>query len=135
MDQRYGGVPSEAASVTVVYATPTVPLGSAGAVVMVGPGVTVRLSGGLLTVVGVLSVTCRTTVVEVVALAARGPEMAPVLALNVSPAGKPVIDQVYGGAPPVALGDALYGALASPAGKEVVCTASGGGGAGLIWRL
>jgi hypothetical protein len=102
-------------------------LGRVADVVMVGPGVTVSVSGELLTVVGLLSVTCRTTVVEVVAFAARGPEMAPVLALNVSPAGKPVIDQLYGGTPPVALGDAPYGALASPDGNEVVSTASGGG--------
>ena len=94
---------------------------------MLGPGVTVSVSAGLLTVVGLVSVTCITTVVEVVAFAARGPEIAPVLVLNVSPAGKPVIDQVYGGAPPVALGDAVYGALASPGGSEVVRTVSGGG--------
>jgi hypothetical protein len=68
-----------------------------------------------------------TTAVDVVALAARGPEMTPVLELNVSPAGKPVIDQVYGGTPPVALGDAVYGALASPGGSVVVSTTSGGG--------
>ncbi len=74
---------------------------------MLGPGVTVSVSDGLLAIVVLLSVTCITTVVEVVALADSGPEMAPVLVLNVSPRGKPVIDQVYGGTPPVALGDAL----------------------------
>jgi hypothetical protein len=68
-----------------------------------------------------------TTVVEVVALAASGPVMTPVPELNASPAGKPVIDQVYGGTPPVALGDAVYGAPASPDGNEVVSTASGAG--------
>ena len=96
-------------------------------VVMLGPGVTVSVSGGLLADVGVLSVTVMTTVVEVVALADRGPVMAPVLGLNVSPAGKPVIDHVYGGEPPVALGDALYAAPASPAGNEFVNTTSAGG--------
>jgi len=93
---------------------------------MLGPGVTVSVSAGLLATAR-LSVTCIATVVEVVAFAARGPEMAPVLALNVSPLGKPVIDQVYGGTPPVALGDALYGALASPDGNEFVSTTSAGG--------
>ena len=102
-------------------------MGRAAGVEMVRPGVTVSVSGALLTVVGLLSVTCITTVVEVVAFAASGPEMTPVLELNVSPAGKPVIDQVYGGTPPVALGDAVYGAPASPDGNEVVRTASGGG--------
>jgi hypothetical protein len=53
--------------------------------------------------------------------------MAPLLVLNVSPAGKPVIDQTYGGTPPVALGDAVYGALASPEGNEFVSTTSAGG--------
>src|SRR5579864_3579633 len=94
---------------------------------MLGPGVTVSVSAGLLTVVGLLSVTCKTTVVEVVAFAARGPVITPVAGLNASPAGSPVIDQVYGGTPPVALGDAVYGALASPGGNEFVSTASGGG--------
>ena len=94
---------------------------------MPSAGETARVSGALLTVVGVVSVTFIMTVVEVVAVGARGPEMTPVLELNVSPEGKPLIDQVYGGTPPVAFGDAAYGALASPAGNEVVSTASGGG--------
>ena len=42
IDHVYGNVPPVAASVTVVYTTPTVPLGRVGAVVMVGPGVMVN---------------------------------------------------------------------------------------------
>lgn len=98
-------VPPDAASVCE-YGAVTSPGVSGEMVVMLGAGVTVSVSGGLLADVGVLSVTVMTTVVEVTALEDRGPEMAPVVALNVSPEGKPDIDQVYGGEPPVALGDA-----------------------------
>src|SRR5579872_1695647 len=42
MDHVYGDVPPVAPSVTVVYDTLTVPFGSVGAVVMVGPGVIVN---------------------------------------------------------------------------------------------
>ena len=57
MDQTYGEVPLEAARVTLVYTTPTVPLGSVGAVVMVGPAMIV-MDMARVAVPPALSVTC-----------------------------------------------------------------------------
>jgi hypothetical protein len=60
-------------------------LGKGEELVMLGPGVTVSVSGRLLVDVLVLSVTFRTTWVEVVASGARGPEIIPVLGFTPRP--------------------------------------------------
>src|SRR5579863_8343599 len=94
MDQMYGFVPSEAARVTVVYVTPTVPLGSVGAVVIVGPATIVREIGKV-AVPPAPSVTC-TVKLDVPSAADVGVPLSEPPVDKVRPAGKdpPVTDQV-----------------------------------------
>ena len=59
------------------------------------------------------------------------PEMSPVVAFNVNPAGNllPVAsDHLYGAVPPVAVSDWEYFTLTVPPGRVAVVTVSGGGG-------
>ncbi len=73
-----------------------------------------------------LTVAASTTVtvtVEVPAVVGV-PEMTPVPALIVRPAGSPVADQLYGGVPPTALTVAEYAVAAVPAGSDAVVIAS-----------
>ena len=56
------------------------------------------------------------------------PEIVPVDALIVRPAGRPTADHVYGGVPLAGVSGALYATVSSPSGRFVVPTT----GTGLI---
>jgi hypothetical protein len=90
------------------------------AVVIVRAGVIVsdRLRVALALVGLVESVTVTFTVL--VPAAVGVPPIAPVAVLSVTPAGKPVADQVYGALPPVAASVTLYGEFTTPPGSVAV---------------
>jgi len=106
-DQEYGVVPPAAVSVAL-YAVPTCPLGRLGVVIDSGAvpeALTVRVRFAELVCAGLLaSVTVNVRGVEVTAVVGV-PVIAPVDALNESPAGSvpEVSVQVYGAVPPVAV--------------------------------
>lgn len=93
MDQMYGFVPSEAASV-VVYVPPTVPFGKVGAVVIVGPAM-IASDMGSVAVPPALSV-ARTVKLAVPKAVDPGVPLSTPPAVKAKPAGKdPLItDQV-----------------------------------------
>ena len=123
--QLYGAVPPLACSVAE-YAVPVIPLGK-DVVVTVG-GCAAAATTMLRAFVPVLfaaSVTC--TVNDVVPAVVDVPEMAPVDATRLSPAGSvPALTlQLYGVVPPLACSVVEYAVPAVPLGKDVVVTVGG----------
>ena len=100
-DHVYGDTPPVAARVAPGYAVFTTPEGSDDVVMVNCPAIVIdRL---LLAVRWAGLLESVTVIVTVLVVAAVGvPAICPVDALRVNPAGRPVADQVYGGAPPVA---------------------------------
>jgi len=100
MDQVKGVVPPVAASV-VLYAAPFVPAGSGDAVEMAGTALMVKTNA---CAVVAEAASVRVTVKFAIPAVVGVPEMTPVAAASVSPAGSnpALIDQVYGVVPPVA---------------------------------
>ena len=125
IDQVYGVVPPLACKV-VEYVVPTVPPGSA-VVVTVG-GCAAAATAMLKAFVPVLfaaSVTC--TVNDAVAAVVGVPEITPVDATRLNPAGNEpeLIDQVYGVVPPLACKVVEYVVPTVPPGSAVVVTVGG----------
>lgn len=113
-----------AAVTAALYAEPTVPAGR-DAVVMAGCVDTIVMDRFAIAV-------CPVGVVESVTVSVTGLVPAavgvPVIwpdAFIERPAGKPVAEKVYGGAPPAALTLALYAEPTVPAAREVVVIAGG----------
>jgi len=107
IDQAYGGVPPTAWS-GCEYATPTVALGSDGAVVMISPLAMVMVN--CLETGGVDALSPSWMVKVKVPAAVGIPEMTPLTPLSPRPFGKapPVTDHTYGGTPPVPASVWLY---------------------------
>ena len=125
IDQVYGAVPPLACSV-VEYVVPTVPPGN-DVVVTVG-GCAAAATAMLKAFVPVLfaaSVTC--TVNDTVAVVVGVPEITPVDATRLNPAGNEpeLIDQVYGAVPPLACSVVEYAVPTVPLGNDVVVTVGG----------
>ena len=103
----------------------TTPPGSAFVeIASVATTVSVRLLVMVRCVGVVESVTVTTTVLAPEAVG--DPDMAPVEASSVKPAGRPVADQVYGLVPPFAASVAEYAEPTTPPDREVVVMDSAG---------
>lgn len=121
--------PPLAVNVVEVYDAPTSPWGKVTAL-MLGPWFTVNVSDGLSAVALVASVTLKTTGGKVDAVCDSVPVIAPVVGFSAKLAGSAplLMDQVYGGDPPVAARVApTYCVPASPDGSDEVVTVNGGG--------
>ena len=123
IDQVYGAVPPLACKV-VEYAVPTVPLGN-DVVVTVGGCAATVIFNTFVPVLFAASVTC--AVNDIVPAAIGVPEIAPVDATRLNPAGSvPALTlQLYGAVPPLACSVLEYVAPTVAPGSEVVVTVGG----------
>jgi hypothetical protein len=109
VENVYGGTPPLAVS-ALLYGVPTVPFTPLNCSVKLAPMFIVRLA-----VTDVLVESVTVAVTDRLFTAAVGvPLMTPVVAFTLNPAGRVVVENVYGGMPPVAVNDLLNGAPTSP---------------------